>query len=223
METLALTPRVTLYEKDQTKGLATVIVNGQLALNGIRIIEGVAGNFISLPSFKKQDEYKELYHPRTREFREQLSATVLQQFEQVKAGSENVKAEQGEMLEMECRVTPYQQDNLRGLATVVVNRQLVLTNIRVMEGTKGLFVLYPNHKTKTGEYVSEFNPVTKECKEQLDQTIIGAYQKMLEKDKEQDRSEEQEQKDVKSEEKAQEEEQKEVKREKKSKKTTKSR
>lgn len=69
--------RLTLYEaKDDRQG-AQLVIADDLAIKGIWIINGSYGPFISWPSYKHGDEYREYVHPISAELRESLYPQII--------------------------------------------------------------------------------------------------------------------------------------------------
>ena len=74
--------------KDHGKLLAraTVTLGGCFAITGLQILEGKEGQpFVSMPSRKVGEEYKEICFPCTKEFRKELFDSILSAFEQTMA------------------------------------------------------------------------------------------------------------------------------------------
>ena len=66
-----------------TRAYASATIDGCFAVRGIKIVEGGRdGLFVSMPSRKTQDGYKEVCFPVTAEFREQLHSAVLDAYQQ---------------------------------------------------------------------------------------------------------------------------------------------
>lgn len=61
---------------------ASVNINGCFAVRGVRVVQGTDGPFVSMPSYRTGDGYKDVCFPVTKEFREQLHATVLDAYQQ---------------------------------------------------------------------------------------------------------------------------------------------
>lgn len=57
-------------------------LGGCFAVRGVRLMDGANGHFLSMPSYKSGDGYKDLCFPVTKEFREKLLDTVVQEYEQ---------------------------------------------------------------------------------------------------------------------------------------------
>lgn len=64
------------------KGTASVNINGAFAVRGIKIVNGANGLFVSMPSHKVGEEYKDVCFPITAECRKQLNDAVIQAYEQ---------------------------------------------------------------------------------------------------------------------------------------------
>lgn len=64
------------------KGLASVVLNDQLMVRGLRIMEGLNGLFVSYPidPFYKGDETRSVCSPITRALRENIEGAVLAKF-----------------------------------------------------------------------------------------------------------------------------------------------
>ena len=67
--------------KGSTKGYASVTVDGMFGAHGISVIEGKNGLFVSMPQTKDaKGEYRDIFHPVTKEGREALNNAVLTEF-----------------------------------------------------------------------------------------------------------------------------------------------
>ena len=73
----------------KTIAFARITLDDALCLNGIRIIEGQAGIFVSYPNDPswRGEDYKSLFYPLTRELREYIESEI------IKAYNEAVKNE----------------------------------------------------------------------------------------------------------------------------------
>jgi stage V sporulation protein G len=66
------------------KGIATVVLNDQLHIRGLRIMEGENGLFVGYPvdPFFKGDDFCHLVQPMTRPLREHIENCVLEKYQQ---------------------------------------------------------------------------------------------------------------------------------------------
>lgn len=67
------------------KAMADVVVNDQLQLRGLKVVDGQNGLFVGYPNdpFYKGDDYKTIYQPIARQFREHLDNCVLEKYQEV--------------------------------------------------------------------------------------------------------------------------------------------
>lgn len=78
--------RIRRIDNDTTlKGEAAVTIGGDLAIHGIKIVEGKNGLFLSMPNRKGKDKdgndkYFDIVHPTTSEARKQINDMVLNAF-----------------------------------------------------------------------------------------------------------------------------------------------
>lgn len=64
------------------KGLASISINDDFIVRGIRVIEGEKGLFVSMPSQKVGSDYRDVCFAKSTELREQINKTVLEAYEQ---------------------------------------------------------------------------------------------------------------------------------------------
>ena len=64
------------------KALATVVLNDQLNLRGLRVMDGKNGLFVGYPvdPFYKGEEYRSIFFPITQELREEIETAVLKEY-----------------------------------------------------------------------------------------------------------------------------------------------
>ena len=81
------------------------------------------------------------------------------------------------------------KNNLKGFATVTLDDELVLTGIKIVKGSKGLFVAMPSSYWESDEkYHDIFFPITGDFREELTEQILQAYKETKNKDKEKGKS-----------------------------------
>lgn len=61
---------------------ASVTLNGCFAVRGVKVISGENGPFVSMPSYKGRDGYKDVCFPCTKEFHQQFNDTVVAAYRQ---------------------------------------------------------------------------------------------------------------------------------------------
>lgn len=70
-------------ENSKVRGIASAALGGQFAVNGIKIVEGKKGLFVTMPSkLNDEGEYVDMFHPITKDSRTQFNNAVLKAYEQ---------------------------------------------------------------------------------------------------------------------------------------------
>ncbi|MFQ5815580.1 MAG: SpoVG family protein [Candidatus Hydrothermarchaeaceae archaeon] len=76
---------VRIYPMEDTgnlKAYATVTLDESYVVHGIKVLEGETGLWVSMPASKnKKGEYKDVFHPITKEARESLVNAVIESYE----------------------------------------------------------------------------------------------------------------------------------------------
>lgn len=68
--------------KDNLKAFASVTLDDEFAVTGIKVMDGRNGLFVSMPSHKNnKGEYKDICFPITKDFRAELINAVLKEYE----------------------------------------------------------------------------------------------------------------------------------------------
>lgn len=65
------------------KGLATIVLNDQIQIHGLRVMEGENGLYVSYPTdpFYKGDDFRHIVNPITRQLREHIENCVLEKYQ----------------------------------------------------------------------------------------------------------------------------------------------
>lgn len=168
------------------RAFASVVFEESFKVSNIAVIENKDGQcFVSMPRYassKDDSGYKDICHPITKEFRQELCDNIMNVYEQVREGKENrlrmavSDAERGKKeLDFQVKVTPYEREgsSLKGLARIYLEDCFVINNVSLLQGKNGLFVAMPSYKTKQTDeqgksiYQDICFPVTREFREQL--------------------------------------------------------
>lgn len=68
----------------------------------------------------------------------------------------------------------------RAMVRVVIEDQLQLTGMRIVDGSNGLFVGYPNDPSYKGDdFRSLFYPVTKDLRDHIESVVLKRYKEIL--------------------------------------------
>ena len=79
------------------RATASLNINGCFAVRGVKLMEGSNGLFVSMPSYKAGNEYKDICFPITQECRKQLHDAVIGAYEQAITQGQDTVAKHHEM------------------------------------------------------------------------------------------------------------------------------
>lgn len=68
------------------------------------------------------------------------------------------------------------ESKLKAFADVAVAELFLIKGLRIVEGKKGLFVGMPRQPGKDGQWYQTVFPLSAEIKDQLNETVLQAYQ-----------------------------------------------
>jgi stage V sporulation protein G len=175
---------------NKTVGYATLNINNEFALTGIRIINGEKGLFASMPQAKNQSingGYEDTYFPISRQARDLVNQAVLGAYENAPSAPQTRDGAQGygeysvsngkePGFGVDVRVYPNEQPgNNLAFATLNINNAFVIRGIHVMDGKNGKFVTMPQKKDYEGNYKDVCYPVTAQARQLIQDVTLGAY------------------------------------------------
>ncbi len=73
-------------------------------------------------------------------------------------------------------------EKMKAIVSVTINEQFVVHDIRIIEGTKGLFVAMPSRRIPGGGFRDIAHPISSEFRTHLQQKVLDAYAAELEED-----------------------------------------
>jgi DNA-binding cell septation regulator SpoVG len=190
--------RINVFEvkksESNVKAYANVAFGESFVVRNIAIVEKKDGSglFVDMPSYRSNELddqgrniYKNIANPITKEFSEELTASILQAYEQrKKLGKEGLKVGDGSgepKFNVSVNVFDKPGSHTKGLARMYLNDSFVVQNISIVDGKNGLFVSMPAYKTGKGEYQDIAFPITKDFRSKLYGAVLDTYK--LEREK----------------------------------------
>jgi stage V sporulation protein G len=80
----------------------------------------------------------------------------------------------------EVKVFPVQNnDKLKAYASVVFDNCFVVRDLRVINGTSGLFVAMPSRKRKDGTFRDTAHPLNMEMRNMIERSILNVYEEKV--------------------------------------------
>ena len=96
-----------------------------------------------------------------------------------------------EITNVRVRVVEKENSKMRGFASVTIDDQFVVHDIRILEGDNGLFLAMPSKQVAPGEYRDIAHPINAEARQIFTDAILAEYEKELAReDRDEEESEE---------------------------------
>ena len=76
------------------------------------------------------------------------------------------------------------EGKMKAVVSITLDDELVIHDIKVIEGDKGLFIAMPSKKATDGEYRDIAHPINSSTRENLQRVILESYEKALEEPEE---------------------------------------
>ena len=79
------------------------------------------------------------------------------------------------------KVRPYSQadDKLKAFATITLNDCFVVSDLKVINGSNGLFVAMPSRKRKDGRFRDIAHPLNSDIRQMIEQKVIMLYEEEM--------------------------------------------
>ncbi len=84
--------------------------------------------------------------------------------------------------EIRVRLVKKEDSKLKAVASLTIDECFVVHDIKVIQGTDGLFISMPSRKTPEGEYKDIVHPINTETREKISALVIAAYEKQLQEE-----------------------------------------
>lgn len=77
------------------------------------------------------------------------------------------------------RIVNNGNDKLKAVASITIDDELVVHDIKVISGKDGYFLSMPSRRTNEGEFKDIVHPIKTEVRETLKEKILAAYEEAL--------------------------------------------
>jgi stage V sporulation protein G len=64
---------------------------------------------------------------------------------------------------------------MKAVASITLDGEFVVHDVKVVEGAKGLFVAMPSRKTPDGEFRDVAHPITPEARERIQRAVLARF------------------------------------------------
>jgi len=79
----------------------------------------------------------------------------------------------------EVKVYPVNEERLKAYAAITIDDCFVVRDLKIIQGTSGLFVAMPSKKRKDGLFRDIAHPLNKETREEIEDLVFEAYENEL--------------------------------------------
>jgi len=79
----------------------------------------------------------------------------------------------------EVKVFPVNEERLKAYAAITIDDCFVVRDLKIIQGTSGLFVAMPSKKRKDGLFRDIAHPLNKETREEIEDLVFEAYENEL--------------------------------------------
>ena len=84
----------------------------------------------------------------------------------------------GDKMEItEVKVFPVNEDRLKAYVAITIDNCFVIRDLKIIEGTGGLFVAMPSKKRKDGQFRDIAHPLNQETRSLIEERIFDAYER----------------------------------------------
>ncbi len=70
------------------------------------------------------------------------------------------------------------ETKMKAIASVTIEGEFVVHDVKVIEGEKGMFIAMPSRKTLDGEFKDIAHPINTETREMMQQIVLNEYEKV---------------------------------------------
>ena len=71
------------------------------------------------------------------------------------------------------------ESRMKAVASITIDDEFVVHDIKIVEGDKGLFIAMPSRKTVDGEYRDIAHPINTSTRTAIQELVLAAYEKAL--------------------------------------------
>lgn len=69
-----------------------------------------------------------------------------------------------------------EDSRMKGIATIILDDQFAVHDIRIIEADNGLFTAMPSRKTATGGYRDIAHPINPDFRKAIEKAILSSYE-----------------------------------------------
>ena len=71
------------------------------------------------------------------------------------------------------------EGRMKAVVSITFDTEIVIHDIKVIEGDRGLFIAMPSRKTSEGDYRDIVHPINSPTRQKLQEAVLGKYRSAL--------------------------------------------
>ena len=79
----------------------------------------------------------------------------------------------------EVRVFPVDEDKLKAFISIIIDDCFVVSDIKIINGTNGLFISMPSKKRKNGTFRDIAHPLNNETRKKIEDKVLARYREVI--------------------------------------------
>ena len=79
----------------------------------------------------------------------------------------------------EVRVFPVGEDKLKAFVSIIIDDCFVVSDIKIINGSNGLFISMPSKKRKNGTFRDIAHPLNNETRKKIEEKVLARYREVL--------------------------------------------
>ena len=184
---------IRVYPVDAPKGntlaFASVSIDDLAAIRGVRVVNSVKGPFVAMPQSKDKDgNYHDVAFPLTGDLRKAISAATIEEYgrqsklspDQRGYGKPDEGVSSGrnaDNVKLDVKVYPLAepQGNTLAFVNVGIDNVMAINGIRIIEGSKGMFVSMPQSKDQDNKFHDIAFPLSGDLRRAISDAAIDGY------------------------------------------------
>ena len=77
------------------------------------------------------------------------------------------------------KIFPVDEEKLKAFVSVIFDECFVVSDIKIIQGTNGLFVSMPSKKRKNGTFRDIAHPLNNETRRRIEEKVLDRYKEMV--------------------------------------------
>jgi stage V sporulation protein G len=78
----------------------------------------------------------------------------------------------------EVRVFPVDEEKLKAFVSIIIDDCFVVSDIKIINGTNGLFISMPSKKRKNGTFRDIAHPLNNETRKKIEEKVLAKYREV---------------------------------------------